>query len=141
MNTLILTVGLPRSGKTTWAMGQGHPVVNPDSIRLALHGQPFYGDAEPYVWAIAKTMVQSLFLAGHETVIVDATNTTRKRRDAWLSSRWCRDYQIFGGPEDKDVCLKRARQTAMNEQHLEGLEGAIERMAEQWEAVDNDEYD
>ncbi len=33
MNRLILTVGLPRSGKTTWALEQGWPIVNPDSIR------------------------------------------------------------------------------------------------------------
>src|SRR5690554_6874569 len=31
---LICTVGLPRSGKTTWARKQSYPIVNPDSIRL-----------------------------------------------------------------------------------------------------------
>ena len=35
---LIVMVGLPRSGKTTWARKQGYPIVNPDSIRLAFHG-------------------------------------------------------------------------------------------------------
>ena len=72
--TLILTVGLPRSGKSTWAMQQGYPVVNPDSIRLALHGHRFREESEEHVWAIAKTMVNSLFIAGHDKVIVDATN-------------------------------------------------------------------
>ena len=79
--TLTLTVGLPQSGKSTWAMQQGVPVVNPDSIRLAIHGQPFIGDAEPFVWATARTMVNAMFIAGHQHVILDATNTTRKRRD------------------------------------------------------------
>jgi predicted kinase len=36
MQQLILTVGLPRSGKTTWAKQQGVPMVNRDAIRLAL---------------------------------------------------------------------------------------------------------
>lgn len=85
---LIGTVGLPRSGKTTWAKSQAYPIVNPDSIRLALHGQRFVAVAEPYVWAIAKTMVRALFLAGHKHVLLDATNTTRKRRDEWLSPEW-----------------------------------------------------
>jgi predicted kinase len=82
---LILTVGLPRSGKTTWARAQGVPVASPDAISRALHGQRFIGVAEPFVWAIAKLMVRALFLAGHPTVIVDATNTTQKRRDEWKS--------------------------------------------------------
>ncbi|GAF94425.1 unnamed protein product, partial [marine sediment metagenome] len=62
---LILTVGLPRSGKTTWARKQGIPMVNPDSIRLALHGKAFIEEAEPMIWTIAKYMVRALFIAGH----------------------------------------------------------------------------
>ncbi len=85
---LILTMGLPRSGKSTWAKKQKYPIVNPDSIRYALHGQRFQTLAEPMVWAIAKIMVRSLFLAGHETVIVDATHMTVKRRDFWLDDKW-----------------------------------------------------
>jgi predicted kinase len=86
MNTLILTVGLPRSGKSTWAQKQGHPIVCPDAIRLALHGQTFVAQAEPLVWAMARYMVAALFLAGHTTVILDATNTSR--REDWLSDKW-----------------------------------------------------
>ena len=139
MSTLILTVGLPQSGKSTWARRQGHPIVNPDSLRLALHGKPFIGLAEPFVWAIAKVMVRALFLAGHDTVIVDATNTTRKRRDDWKSRDWERKFQVFGGPEMKDVCLERAKVTCGDAEHLNGLSGAIERMAEQWEPIAEDE--
>ena len=83
--TLIAMVGLPRSGKSTWAKKAGHPIVSPDAIRLALHGQRFISEAEPFVWAIAKAMVRALFLAGHSAVILDATNNTRKRRDEWKS--------------------------------------------------------
>ena len=104
--TLIMTVGLPRSGKSTWAKTQGLPIVNPDSIRLALHGQRFLPDAEAMVWAIAKYMVKSLFLAGHEKVILDATNTTQKRRDDWKSKTWSRQYCYIS--TTKEECLKRA---------------------------------
>lgn len=45
MKKLILTIGLPRSGKSTWAKQQGCPVVNPDSIRLALHGKAYIQEA------------------------------------------------------------------------------------------------
>jgi len=104
--TLILTVGLPRSGKTTWARQQGHPIVNPDSIRLALHGQRFQLEAEPMVWAIARYMVKALFLAGHHTVILDATNTTEMRRREWNDRDWVTVLHVV--PTSRDECVRRA---------------------------------
>src|SRR5882672_916000 len=58
---LICTVGLPRSGKSTWARSQSFPIVCPDAIRIAIHGQRFISEAEPFVWATAKAMVRALF--------------------------------------------------------------------------------
>ena len=83
---LISTEGLPRSGKTTWERSTGHPIVCPDAIRLALHGERFLKTAEPMVWAIATYMVRAIFLAGHDVVIFDATNVTKNRRD--VLSEW-----------------------------------------------------
>jgi len=77
MNKLILTVGFPRSGKTTWALQQGHPVVNRDAIRKALHDHDYIQSAEDMVSAIEIYMVKALFLAGHTTVIVDSTHLER----------------------------------------------------------------
>src|SRR4051812_30122694 len=104
--TLLVTVGLPRSGKTTWAQSTGHPIVCPDAIRLALHGQRFVPEAEPYVWAIAQTMVMALFLAGHKTVILDATNTTKERRKMWVSRNWMTKFRVFD--TDENECIRRA---------------------------------
>lgn len=133
VNTLILTVGLPRSGKSTWAMQHGAPVVNPDSIRLVLHGQAFYADCEPMVWGIAHTMVKALFLAGHETVILDATNLTEHRRNEWRSWSWSVRYKVF--KTSKDLCIERA--TASGKSYLIDV---ITRMARhiQWPAVEED---
>lgn len=129
---LIATVGLPRSGKTTWAQSQAYPVVCPDAIRLALHGQRFVGLAEPFVWAIAKTMVRALFLAGHRHVILDATNTTRKRRDEWRSNDWGLFFRHIDTPAD--VCRQRAQ--AENDADILPV---IDRMAGQWEPLGEDE--
>lgn len=126
MSTLILTVGLPRSGKTTWARQQGLPIVNPDSIRLALHGQRFYGPAEPMVWATAHLMVDALFRAGHERVILDATNTTAKRRDEWKAEGRELEFKVFeAGPV---TCLERAAAEGDAE-----IAPVIQRMAEAWD--------
>jgi len=108
---LILMVGLPYSGKSTEAkaMSKEHeaPIVCPDTIRIALHGKKFIPETEPYVWAIAKTMVKALFLSGHNTIILDATNTSKERRDAWDSKEWNTTHCYI--ETDVDTCKQRAK--------------------------------
>ena len=124
---LIMTVGLPRCGKSTWSKKQGHPIVNPDSIRLAMHGQRFCAKAEPFVWATACIMTESLFLAGHTTVILDATNTNPDRREEWTKRFPNDEYDIelkyF--KTSKDECIRRAIHTGQDD-----LIPVIKRMAE-----------
>ena len=87
MKFLICMMGLPRSGKSTHARElsarYGAPIVNRDSIRLALHGNRYEKNAESMVKSIVEIMVRSLFLAGHDRIIVDETNLTLARRDFW----------------------------------------------------------
>jgi predicted kinase len=109
MKTLILTIGLPRSGKSTWAKKTGFPIVNRDAIRLALHGQPFILEAEPMVTAIEDYMVKSLFLAGNKVVIVDATHMKRKYIERWIKEDWETKVKIFDTP--KEECIQRAYRT------------------------------
>ena len=130
MKTLILLCGLPRSGKSTWAKQQGHPIVNPDSIRLAMHGQRFISATEPLVWVTAKYMVRALFLAGHDTVILDACNTTEKRRQEWYAEGHLNDYAVTLKIIDTpvDVCIDRA--VAEGD---EAIIPIIEKMAADWD--------
>lgn len=124
---LLVTVGLPRSGKTTWARTTGWPIVNPDSIRLALHGQRFFGPAEPFVWAMAYAMVEALRLAGHEQIVVDATNVSRKRREEWESRYGAAvEYRLIDTPPDE--CIRRARAEGDT-----AIIPVIERMVLEWD--------
>ncbi len=132
-NTLILLVGLPYSGKSTWANQQAAPIVCPDSIRLALHGQRFVSEAEPFVWAIAKTMAKSLFFSEHQRVIIDATNTTEKRRSFWRDDMW--NIAFHHIDTSVEICLERAR--AINDISIIPV---IERMAKQFEPILHNEY-
>ena len=104
---LILTVGLPRSGKSTWARKQKCPIVNRDAIRLALHGKPYIQEAESIITSIEEYMVKSLFLAGHDKVIVDSTNLKEKYRQRWEYGPWDIEYKIFDA--DKNICIERAK--------------------------------
>lgn len=135
---LIGMCGLPRSGKTTKAKalradyiakGVAAVIVNPDDVRLALHGQRYVQLAEPFVWATVQVAVRALFLSGHEVVIIDATNTSRERRRTWLSKDWRTKWLVV--PTSKEECLKRAEH--------DDLIDVIERMARKLELPGADE--
>jgi hypothetical protein len=123
MSDLLFTVGLPRSGKTTLAnklrAEEGYVVVNPDSFRLAIHGQRFLASAEPFVWAAVYASVDALMLSGHR-VIVDATNISRERREPWQSRG---GYPLVMGTTTEE-CIRRAMFVADGE-----IIPVIERMA------------
>jgi predicted kinase len=110
MKILILTVGLPQSGKSTWAKQTGHPIVNRDAIRKTIGGTIRYFKEENRVTDAEHLMVESLFHAGHETVVIDATHLKKKYRDKWKV--WCAnraikvDYKIFMTP--MDICIERS---------------------------------
>jgi len=137
-NTLHMMVGLPRSGKSTYARKLSKkkrcPIVSPDCIRLALFGQPFYRDAEPMVWAIAKTTVRALFLAGHRDVILDATSVNSAVRNELIDSSWTREFHVID--TCKEVCIERA---IINKQ--EELIEVIERLDSIYEPIDDYELD
>ena len=108
--TLVGMVGLPYSGKSTIAKEtskrQGWPIVCPDAVRIAIHGPRVIALTEPIVWAIVKIMVYALFLAGHNAVILDATNLTQERRDQWKSTKYELKWMYVN--TSADVCKQRA---------------------------------
>lgn len=130
--TLICTVGLPYSGKSTWARSTLLPIVSPDAIRLAMHGERYLQAAEPMVWMLAEYMVAALFLAGHDKVILDATCNTRTRRQRWVSNNWKTEFIDMG--TSAATCRGRARDVNDNK-----IIEVIDRMAEESEPLGDDE--
>ena len=136
MHKLVCMMGLPRSGKSTAArklsQAVGAPIVNRDSIRLALHGQRYQGLAEPMVKAIAIVMVRALFNVGHRTVIVDETCVNRGTRDFWRDQDW--DTEILLVPTPIGVCVKRAQ--AMGDMEIQPV---ICKMNDAMDPLEDDE--
>ncbi len=129
---LIVTVGLPRSGKSTWTRKQPFPVVSPDAVRLTLHGQRFWAGAEKMVWALVPMVVRVLFASGNPTVVLDATNVTRWERDQWQSDEWVTVFHHVDTPPAE--CCKRAIATGQ-----EDLVEVIANMAAKFEPLGDDE--
>lgn len=126
---LVGCVGLPRAGKSSWVGISGWPVVSPDAIRRALTGQAFYAPAEPVVWGHARLMVRALFWAGHRTVVLDATNTSRARRREWYDDAWDTYWKTF------DVCADVCRARAAADPETLYLVPVIDRMAARYEPL------
>lgn len=81
LKKLIVTIGLPGSGKTTWAMAQitGHEDTvcraNRDAIRVAHMGRRLGTPAQEAIVSRAQdTLIVTSFEYGYTTVIVDDTN-------------------------------------------------------------------
>lgn len=85
MTELILTRGVPASGKTTWAKqyakDYGYTRVNRDDLRKELHLK--HGENEPLVTKIQHSRVKEL-LSNGVNVIVDDTNLTARFVKEWL---------------------------------------------------------
>jgi len=132
VQSLICTVGLPRSGKSTWARATGFPVVSAEALRFALTGRAFSKPLDRLVWTLAEYMVQALFYAGHETVVLDADNHLRRHRDRWRSAEW--DTVFHALPATAEECIQRAATAGHSR-----LVPVIRRMAAEIEPLGDDE--
>lgn len=91
--------------------------MNLDAIRLTKTGQRWWTPIEYEIHATARTMFRALFLAGHDTVILDATNLRRDIRSKWAASNdvpWERFVRLISTEES--VCCERA--AANNQEDL-----------------------
>lgn len=116
---LILTVGIPGSGKSTWAQNliaekPNYQIISTDSIRAQLYGD----EAIQGEWMeIHRAIVQALKLArqsmsqGHTAaVIYDATNAKRRQRREFIQlARSCHYHPLIAAWIDTPlaVCLQR----------------------------------
>lgn len=109
---LILMVGLPRSGKSTFAKYAGCPIVSRDAIRMTLGCYPFCRDREGEVTQMENFMVDTLFNAGHDAIVIDACHVRKAQRERWKSDKWKRVFFVMH--TDDVVCKQRARETGQD---------------------------
>jgi hypothetical protein len=79
-------------------------------------------------------VVASLFRAGHDRVVLDSYNQTRKSRSEWKSDRWNRVYHTMH--TKSDACMEVARREKDEE-----IQPIIAKMAAEFEPVQADEWD
>ena len=134
---LIVLVGPPGSGKTTWARlrGQGMVHVSQDALIAAITPHGFDHTWRPVYHAAEDAVARAALAAGH-TVLIDRTNRTREHR-----ARWLRIAREAGRPAIAivmstpfDLCRERnARRDAaarLTDERMERMLAAFEPVTE-----------
>lgn len=83
MSNLVMLVGLPGSGKSTWALNSGVRTFSSDDIRLELFGDVNDQTHNKEVFDELQRRTKECLSSGVDC-IYDATNISRKRRMAFL---------------------------------------------------------
>lgn len=135
MTQLILTVGLPGSGKSTWAREwvaedpARRARVNRDDLRAMLRGQLVWGDRdlEAQVTAAQRAAVAAL-LADGVSVVVDDTNLNPARRKilVGIGQAAGADVVIHQMDTPLEECIRR---DALRPPHQRVGEAVIRRLA------------
>lgn len=136
MPILLITRGLPGSGKTTYAKRLPYVRVNRDDIRILLHGG-YVGtwEAEQEVSQHQQDAVWSLLQSGL-SVVVDDTNLRLKHARAWatMAARAGADFSCVDFLDVPiDVCIARdaTREKPVGEDVILGMAaryGRLDRM-------------
>lgn len=122
MAELIMTKGLPGSGKSYWAEAAvldapaGTMVrINKDSLRAMLHGGRWKGNKTEKQIIAARDAMVGAFLADGVTVIVDDTNFApiHEERLRELATKYGATFGVKDFTDvPLDICLERDRQRA-----------------------------
>ncbi len=79
-----MLIGIPASGKSTWARAQGGTVLSSDEIRAMLCGDETNQTIHSRVFATMRYLLRQRLEIGASPTIVDATNLRRRDRKPWL---------------------------------------------------------
>lgn len=105
--TLVLLVGFPGSGKTSWARTQGLPIVSRTALRAVLFPQGAIDmrASDKEISRAERLMVAALFEVGHPRVILDNSNARAVHRLKWAELDYKLEYRFFN--TDQEVCAGR----------------------------------
>ena len=87
---VVLSVGLPGSGKTTWFKRKGVTPLSSDLLRSLLFDNPTEQRHQDLVFSSLRSLLRARMIARMPANYVDATNLSPKERRHWI--RMAREF-------------------------------------------------
>ena len=81
---VILLVGLPGSGKSTWLAQRGEVAISSDDVRHLLTGDAANQRVNDRVFATVRFLLEQRLAIGMPATYIDATNLTEAERKPYL---------------------------------------------------------
>ena len=133
---VVVLVGLPASGKSTWVAAQGGVAISSDELRRWLRDDAEDQSIQGVVFRLMREFVRLRITLGAPVTYVDATNLTRQHRRPFVKiaeHMGCRcEAVFFDVPVDECVRRNGARERRVPDE-------AIRAMAERMQLPDPDE--
>jgi predicted kinase len=106
---LIITVGLPGSGKSTYLAHLGINAISSDEIRRLIADDPRDQSMHARIFATIRYLVRQRIAAGRPETYVDATHLTRWERLPYirLAQRHGCEIEALYFDVPADVCIRR----------------------------------
>jgi predicted kinase len=109
--TVVLAIGLPGSGKSSWFKRNSITPLSSDMVRMLLFDDPNEQRFQDLVFSNLRSMLKARLLARRPMNYVDATNLTPHDRAGWIKLAKDYGYEVqalfFDVP--LEVCLERNR--------------------------------
>jgi predicted kinase len=109
--TVILSIGLPGSGKSSWFKRNNITPLSSDMVRLLLFDDSQEQRFQDLVFSNLRSMLKARLIARRPLNYVDATNLTPHERSSWikLAKDYGYDVQAVFFDVPLEVCLERNR--------------------------------
>ena len=129
--TVVLAIGLPGSGKSSWFKRNNISPLSSDMLRTLLFDDATEQRFQDLVFSNLRSMLKARLIARRPLNYVDATNLTPHERHGWIKLAHDFGYEVQAVYFDVpiEVCLERNRK---RERMVE--EGVMRRMAEKLKA-------
>ena len=113
---VVLSIGLPGSGKSSWFKRHNIIPLSSDLIRGLLFDDPTEKRYQDLVFSSLRSLLRSRLIAGRPMNYIDATNLSPRERHSWI--KMAREYGyeahavFFDVPAE--VCIERNRKRLRN---------------------------